>query len=131
MSHLVSTWFRFCYVCDDGSGIAHDSGRTDMVFFSMSLPFSLLPLSIMHQICLLVSLLKPQKTLKVKESKLPMKMDKTWHHFVVPLAISTTNFRILQTDEAYQVFELPLQGINGVASPPFIVGWHLLSSRLL
>jgi hypothetical protein len=42
------------------------AGLTDMVF-STSLHF----LSIMHQICLAVSLLKP-KTLKVKESELPM-----------------------------------------------------------
>jgi hypothetical protein len=103
-----------------------------MVFFSMSLPFSLLASSVNNAPNLFVGIIiETEETLKVKESKLPMKMDKTWHHFVVPLAISTTNFRILQTDEAYQVFELPLQGINGVASPPFIVGWHLLSSRLL
>jgi hypothetical protein len=96
--------------------------------------FSRLPLLINnnapHQIRLLYHYWN-RKTLKVKESQLPMKMDQTCTILSCP-AIFTNNFWILQIDQTYQVLE-PLQGINGAASPPFIHCWlasPLLSSPL-
>jgi hypothetical protein len=72
---------------------------------------------------LVVPLLKP-KNPKSQRKSTTDENGQDLHHFVVPC-----NFCILQTDRAYQVLE-PLQGINGAASPPFIVGYPLLSSPL-